>query len=564
MSETRNTIIAIILSTLVLLLWQKIYEKPQAEIKEEAPQNSVESKPDNEIELYNDRAEALAINGPRISIISDKLSGSMSLKGLRIDDLQLNKYKESVAEDAPGINLLSPVNTEDSYFIELGWLSKDQMALPNQESIWSADKQILGTRDEANLTWENEAGVIFGVKISLDSNYMFKIQQSITNTTAETINVINYGRINRNKDINQNFYKISHEGFVGAINNSIIEQGYSTLAKAKEPINFKLDKVPNKSWVGFSDKYWFTALIPEQNYKINAKLQHKKQGDWDKFQVNFATHNTAIPSGKTQVFTSYAFAGPKELGLLDDYKKSLNIALFDHAVDFGYLYFITKPIFILLRYFHNLLGNFGLAILLLTVCVKTLMLPLANKGYRSMQHLKKIQPKIKQAHKTYSKDKMRANQEIMSLMKKHKVNPLSGCLPVILQIPIFFALYKVLFITIEMRHAPFFGWIKDLSAPDPTNIFNLFGLVPITLPPFLEIGAWPLILGCTMIIQQKFNPAPQDPTHARIITMLPFVLVFVFSSFPAGLIIYWTWSNILSIIQQLIITRIINKQIVNA
>jgi YidC/Oxa1 family membrane protein insertase len=564
MSEIRNTIIAITLSTLVLLFWQKIYEKPQIETKEEVAQNSAESTIDNEIELYSDRVDALATNGPRISIISDKLNGSISLKGLRIDDLQLNKYKESVKKDAAGINLLSPINTEDSYFIELGWLSKDKMELPNQESIWSTNKQSLRARDKVNLTWQNEAGIIFGVKISLDSNYMFKIQQSIANTTAETINIINYGRINRNRDINQNFYKISHEGFVGAINSSVIEQGYSALAKAKEPIHFKLEKSPNKSWVGFSDKYWFTALIPEQNHKINAKLQHTKHGDYDKFQVNFVTHNIAIPGGKTQVFTSYAFAGPKELALLDDYKKSLNITLFDHAVDFGYLYFITKPIFILLCYFHNLLGNFGLAILLLTVCVKTLMLPLANKGYRSMQNLKKIQPKISEAHKTYNKDKMRANQEIMSLMKKHKVNPFSGFLPLILQIPIFFALYKVLFITIEMRHAPFFGWIKDLSAPDPTNIFNLFGLVPITLPPFLEIGAWPLILGCTMIIQQKFNPAPQDPTHARIITMLPFVLVFVFSSFPAGLIIYWTWSNILSIIQQFIITRIINKQVVKA
>lgn len=555
MPETKNLIFAIILSTAVLFLWQYFYMKPR--IEQAQQQQEVALKVAKERNISDDaqnvpvsRKDAL-VSGGRIKIKTPSLHGSIALKGARFDDLTLAKYTITQDKDSPDVVLLSPSNTEQSYFAEFGWLSNNNsFDLPDSSTIWNSNNSTLSPEHPVTLTWENAQGVKFYIHVSVDKNYMFTIKREVANYSGKTIRLTPYGIINRVTDTHHKSFAILHEGALGVFGDGLTEVSWHDLEKNK-----KYEYSNGHGWLGFTDKYWLTALIPDANNSFDAKLTYFKRNGEDKFQADYLGQTGSIESGSSMETTSYFFAGAKEGNLIDKYATSLSIPLFDRAVDFGMLYFITKPLFKLLTFFHKLVGNFGIAIILLTVTVKLIMFPLANKSYVSMHMLKKLQPQVSEIHKRYTDDKIRANKEIMELYKNERVNPMSGCLPMLIQIPVFFALYKVLFVTIEMRHAPFFGWIKDLSEPDPTTIFNLFGLIDWAPPTLLHIGAWPIIMAITMFLQQKMSPAPADPIQAKVMKLLPVIFVFMFASFPAGLVIYWAWNNILSITQQWIITR---------
>lgn len=556
MSDTKNLVVAIVLALLVLLGWQYFYEAPRTREIERLAKEREASMPKDIVSTneaakvtsqptLTSRSEALKATGPRISINGNKLSGSISLVGARFDDLLLTQYHITDKKNSDNVTLFSPANFKDSYFAEFGWISENKnVTMPNSKTVWKANKNMLKTNDSVELTWQNPENVLFKITIHLDSNYLFTIKQTIENKSNQVVEYSDYALINREKQKREKMY-ISHEGAIGVFNKILNETSYETLESDKM-LSFKDNETGG--WLGISDKYWFSAILP--NAKENSKFQTNFQYNNGKYQVDYLTPKKFTSPGQTTSSINHLYAGAKVLLLLDLYGKSLKLDLFDRAIDFGWFYFITKPIFNALRYCYDLVGNFGISILLITILVKLILLPLASKSYHSMNRMKELQPQMESIKQLYKDDKMKQNQAIMELYKKEKVSPLSGCLPLLIQIPIFFSLYKVLYITIEMRHAPFYGWIHDLSAPDPTTIFNLFGIIPWTPPSFLMIGAWPLIMALTMFIQQKFNPEPSDPVQAKVMKLLPLFFVFMFASFPAGLVIYWAWSNIITIIQQ--------------
>jgi YidC/Oxa1 family membrane protein insertase len=564
MQDTRNLIFAIVLSTLILFCWQYFYAGPrliEAQKQAELLHSKIEaSKPaavnlnktsqETDVTVPQERTDVIKKES-RIQINTPKLHGSISLKGARFDDLTLAEYKETEAPDSKEVALLSPTGSEGVYFAEFGWISADKnTSVPDSQTIWHSKDTTLEVGKPVTLSWDNNAGLKFITTISVDDNYMFQITRRIENYGKASESVLPYGILNRAAPIAHKSFYILHEGALGVFDGVLNEVRYKDMKEnKKQEINSK------NGWLGITDKYWLTAIIPDQNSSFSTNFNYFHINDQDRFQTDYLGQKYNIEQGQSIETTSHLFAGAKKLSLLEKYSKDLNIALFDRAVDFGNLYFITKPLFKLLTYFHHLLGNFGLAILLLTISIKLLMFPLANKSYVSMHHLKRLQPQILEVKEHYKNDKAQLNKNIMELYKTEKVNPMAGCLPLLIQIPIFFALYKVLFITIEMRHAPFYGWIKDLSAPDPTSIFNLFGLIPFNPPAMLMVGAWPVIMGITMIMQQRMNPQPADPVQAKVMKMLPFIFVFLFNTFPAGLIIYWAWNNTLSVLQQWVITR---------
>jgi YidC/Oxa1 family membrane protein insertase len=395
------------------------------------------------------------------------------------------------------------------------------------------------------LTWDNGEGLRFERRIAFDDAYMLTITQRIANDGEDPVSLFPYGLVSRWGTPSTLGYYILHEGPIGVLGGTLEEIDYDDL---QEDGNVEL---PSRGgWLGITDKYWLTALVPDQASELTGTFRDNVVDGQNRYQVDYLRTARAVPAGGSIETTDRLFAGAKEVSQLDRYSEEYGIPLFDRAVDFGWFYFLTKPMFHVLHFFYKWTGNYGLAILLLTLRVKFLFFPLANKSYRAMSKMKKLQPEMMRLREQYGDDKMRMNQELMALYKKEKANPMSGCLPIVVQIPVFFALYKVLFVSIEMRHAPFFGWIHDLSAPDPTTIFNLFGLIPWDPPSFLMIGVWPLLMGATMFLQQKLNPQPADPMQARIMMMLPAMFIFLFATFPAGLVIYWTWNNILSIAQQ--------------
>lgn len=568
MTDQRNMFLAIVLSMAILFGWEYFFvPEPPPETIAPAGDNvsqdigaptvgetlpGTPSLGANAIPTVADRGTALA-STERAVVNTESLHGSLPLKGLRFDDLTLAKYHATPDPESAEIVLLSPSGAPSPYFAEIGWLSADPtLALPDSETEWSTglDAPMLSADRPLVLTWENGAGLTFRRTITVDQDYMFTVYDEVENATEQPVSLFPYGRVARVGTPDILGFFILHEGPLGVFDETLMEVDYDDLQETPS------QKVSSTGgWIGFTDKYWLTVIAPEQDKSIEAEFTHRASGS-DTYQTSFRTQEAVIiPAGSSAGSKTYLFAGAKEVELLDGYAENLGLTRFDLAIDFGWFYFLTKPFFYSLIWLQGILGNFGLAILGLTIGLRLLLYPLADKQFRAMTKLKKLQPEMKKLQERYSDDRTRMNQELMELYKREKANPAAGCLPILVQIPVFFALYKVLFVTIEMRHEPFYGWISDLSAPDPTSIFNLFGLIPIDLPSFLTIGAWPIIMGVTMWLQQKLNPAPTDPMQAKIMSFLPIIFTFLLATFPAGLVIYWAWSNALGILQQWIIMR---------
>ncbi len=499
--------------------------------------------------------EAAIAASPRIAIDTPSLQGSIALKGARIDDLILNDYKETVRPNSERVTLLSPSGSANPYYAEHGWTVAPNagITLPTTETVWTAASQrALTPTSPVTLSWDNGEGLTFRRTIAIDEHYMFTVTQEVTNSSGEAVTLYPYALISRHgRPVTSGFY-ILHEGLIGVLGQEgglqEIDYGYALDERIQ---TFKA----TGGWLGITDKYWATALIPDQTKPYEAHFQAWNANNRDDFQTDFLLGPVTVEPNATQSVTSMLFAGAKQTKLLDGYEERFNIDRFELMIDWGWFHFITKPLFYALDYFYQLFGNFGVSILVVTVLIKLVFFPLANKSYESMSKMKKLQPEMMRIRDRYKDDRMKQQQAMMEMYKKEKVNPMSGCLPILIQIPVFFALYKVLYITIEARHAPFFGWIQDLSAPDPTSIFNLFGLLPYSVPEFLLIGIWPLLMGVSMFVQMKLNPAPTDPVQQKIFTWMPVLFTFLLATFPAGLVIYWTWNNTLSILQQWYIMR---------
>ena len=567
MNEQRNLFLAIALSVLILFGFQWLFpsHKSAPDAAQQAPATGAPPVPAADTAqpgpaplLANpakNRAAALA-GAARLRILTPRLHGSLSLAGARLDDLTLVGYHETTDPASPEIELLSPAGSAQPYHAEFGWVPADgATATPGADTVWTlAQGRELAPGAPVVLTWDNGAGLRFVRTVAIDENYMFQVSQRVENYGDKPVTLHAYGLISRIGTPHTEGMYILHEGPLGVLDGTLKEHKYSDLQKA----GTERDKSTG-GWIGITDKYWLTALVPDQKAEITGRFVHQRVDNQDRYQVDFTGAATTVAPGAVAESVVHLFAGAKQLSLLDAYAEKFGIERFDLAIDFGWFYFLTKPFFKVLKFLHEALGNMGLAILALTVLIKAIMFPLANKSYASMSKMKKLQPQVKVLQERFSDDKMRLQQEMMALYKREKVNPVSGCLPMIIQIPVFFALYKVLFVTIEMRHAPFIGWIGDLSAPDPTTLFNLFGLIPWDpsqiLPHFLHIGVWPLIMGGTMWLQQKLNPQPADPMQAKMMMFLPIIFTFMLGQFAAGLVIYWAWSNTLSIAQQWVIMR---------
>ena len=569
--ETRNLVAAISLSMAVLIGYQLLFVEPKKDIAQnenivkESNDSSnipIPQNLDNGI-VASDNTEPKSSNKPvpRISMISKEVSGSISLKGARIDDITLTQYKETLEPESELIKLLLKSNGDSPYFIEFGWSSPDGIKVPNGKSLWKSSSNILSPDKNITLKWDNGENITFYQDISVDDSFMITVNQRVENNSNNSITLYPYGLIRRAGEPKTIDFFVLHEGPLGVFDGTLSEKSYGDLTEAgKKGINIK----PNETggWIGLTDKYWLTALLPDQNEKYNFTYR-KLNSNGGQYQTDFLGKAVTIPSNSKGEFLSRTFAGAKRLALFDDYEERFNIKHFDLAIDFGWFYFLTKPFFYALSWANDYLGNFGLAILAITVIVKLLFFPLANKSYKSMAKMRILTPQIQKLRERVGDDRQKLNQEMMNLYKKEKVNPAAGCLPILVQIPVFFALYKVLFVSIEMRQTPFFGWIEDLSVQDPTSIFNLFGLLPYStsiLPDFLNIGIWPLLMGVTMFLQQRLNPTPPDPIQAKIFAWMPVAFTFLLATFPAGLVIYWTWNNLLSICQQWVIMNKMNKE----
>jgi len=499
---------------------------------------------------------AVVAADPRIRIATSRVIGSIRLKGGLIDDLTLLDYRQTLKKDSENIVMLSPLGTENPYYAQFGWTTTTTgITLPDADTVWTADRSTLSVGEPVTLRWTNPQGIEFAKTISIDRNFMFTVDQRITNNGSQTAVIHPFGLISLTGIPETAGFWILHEGMIGVFDETLTEVDYDDLPD--EPRGIRNVEGAAK-WLGITAKYFATSLVPDQKTVNNSRFVHTAPGGKDKFQADYLAASQTVAPGQSAAFTTRLFAGAKEVRLLDSYEEKLGIPRFDRMVDFGWFYFLTKPIFYAIDYFYQLLGNFGLAILLLTVLIKIAFFPLANKSYKSMSRLKKLQPKMVEIRDRYKDDRQRQNTAMMELYKKEGANPMSGCFPILIQIPVFFALYKVLFVTIEMRHAPFFGWIQDLSAPDPLGLLLGFGLFQWDVPQSLQIvniGIWPIIMGITMFLQQKLNPQPADPMQQKIFMLLPIVFTFLLGSFPAGLVIYWAWNNTLSIAQQWVIMR---------
>ena len=550
--ETKNVIAAISLSAAVIILYGLFFAPSPQELNQiqeeknkiiqssEAPSLEVDEKI---IEIS--RNKALTEN-QRIIFENETIKGSISLKGSIIDDLTFKKYTETL-NGTDQIILLNPKKVQNGYFVETGWVTNNEnIDVPNSQTVWQIEgNNKLTPNRPVNFVWKNNQGIKFQKKISLDNQYLFTIDQSITNHTNNKYNFYPYGQIIRNTAPKVTNFYILHEGLLGVFDEQLVEKDYEDIEEKKFTVN------ASSGWLGITDKYWITSLIPENNKEFKTDFEYK-----NKFKANFIeTKSTEIGTNETKSNQIKVIIAAKEVDIVDGYAEKLNINKYDLAIDWGWFYFIVKPLFFVIDYFFKITGNFGIAIILITVCVRIIFFPLANYSFRSMAKMKVLQPEMTRLKELHKGDKAKLQQEMMALYKKEKVNPVSGCLPILIQIPFFFSIYKMLFVTIEMRHQPFFGWIKDLSERDPTTIFNMFGLIPWDPPSFLLIGAWPCLMGITMYLQQKLNPTPPDPVQAKIFMFFPLFLTVILAPFPSGLVIYWTINNILTMAQQIVIIK---------
>ena len=551
--DTKNVVAAISLSAAVIVLYslffapepvprsENLSEKDKIEKNSDAP--SLEQT-ENLVKISRDEA---IVQNERVSFENNSVKGSISLKGAIIDDLTFKNYNTSL-ESNENVILLNPRNIEDGYFIESGFVTSDKnIDIPNSESVWTVKgNSKLTEQTPIKLSWTNGQGITFEKDISLDNQFLFTVKQRVINSTDKKFDFYSYGQIIRNKipEGLSNFY-ILHEGLIADLDDELIEEDYDDIQEKR------FSKNANKGWFGIGDKYWISSIIPPREKEFKVTFDYK-----DKFRANYiATQPTELGSNSSIEDEMQIIVAAKRVDVVDGYAEQLNIDKFDLVIDWGFLYFITKPLFYGIDYFFKLLGNYGLAIIAITICIRLVFFPLANFSFRSMAKMKALQPEMVRLKELHKDDKMKLQQEMMALYKKEKVNPMSGCLPILVQIPVFFALYKVLFVTIEMRQMPFYGWIQDLSERDPTSLFNLFGLLPYDVPSFLVIGAWPILMGVTMFIQQKLNPAPTDPIQAKIFMFFPLFLTIILAPFPAGLVIYWTVNNVLTMAQQIFIMK---------
>ncbi|MEP9377560.1 membrane protein insertase YidC [Aquabacter sp. CN5-332] len=587
MTDNKNMFIAIGLSLAILIGWQYFFGIPQAEkqrqaaeqqrivqqaeqAQQQAQQQAASTAPGaggvavpgstaaQTTPRALTREQALAAT-PRVAIDTPRLKGSISLKGGRVDDLSLLDYHETVDPKSPNIVLLAPAGSPHPFYAEFGWTSAPgvNVKLPGADTVWTATASALTPNAPLVLTYDNGEGLLFKRTYTIDDHYMFAMKDEVENKGGAAVTLFPYALVSRHGMPQTQGYYILHEGLIGVLgDNGLQEVTYAKMDDA-QPHLFKA----TGGWLGITDKYWAATVIPDQSVQVDARFSSNQVGGTRNFQADYLGAGKTIEPGATAASQGQLFAGAKEVAVVDGYQKTYSIDRFDLLIDWGWFYFITKPLFLVIDWIYRVVGNFGVAILIVTVLLKGIFFPLANKSYASMAKMKALQPEMVAIRERYKDDKVKAQQATMELYKKEKVNPIAGCLPILIQIPVFFALYKVLFVTIEMRHAPFFGWIHDLSAPDPTTIFNLFGLIPWdpssvpVLGAYLMLGAWPLIMGVTMWVQMKLNPAPPDPTQQMIFNYMPIIFTFMLAHFAAGLVIYWAWNNTLSVLQQSVIMR---------
>ena len=550
--DTKNVIAAISLSAAVIILYSLFFAPSPQEVNQakEEKNKITQSSEAPSIEVDEkitkiSRDKALTEN-ERIIFENDNIKGSIALKGSTIDDLTFKKYTETL-NGSDQVILLNPREAQNGYLVETGWATNNEnIDVPNSQTVWKIEGNNKLTQNRPiNLVWVNAQGIKFQKKISLDNQYLFTIDQSITNSTNNKYNFYTYGQIIRNSAPEVTNFYILHEGLLGVFDDQLVEKDYDDIEEKKFTVN------ASSGWLGITDKYWVTSLIPENNKEFKTVFEFN-----NKFKANFIeTKPTEIGANETRSNQIKVIIAAKEVEIVDGYADKININKYDLVIDWGWFYFIVKPLFFVIDYFFKITGNFGIAIILITVCIRLLFFPLANYSFRSMAKMKALQPEMTRLKELHKEDKVKLQQEMMALYKKEKINPASGCLPILIQIPFFFAIYKMLFVTIEMRHQPFFGWIKDLSERDPTSIFNLFGLIPWDPPSFLLIGAWPCLMGVTMYFQQKLNPKPPDPIQQKIFAFFPLFLTVILAPFPSGLVIYWTINNILTMAQQVVIMK---------
>ena len=561
MENQKNLFLAIVISMAIIFGFQLLVPQPErAPISEEQTfeENSVELSIQNtNTQIVINRDEVISSSG-RVIFDNGKIKGSINLEGGFIDDLVLEEFRETLDPTSDLIEFLNPLGSQDAYYLDTGWVSSDStLELPNNKSIWKTDKTSMGVDDPVKLFWTNSQGITFEKIISLDENYLFNVDQRVINNSDRSFDLFPFG-LSKRQGIPemQNFF-ILHEGPISITDGVLEEYDYDDLKENK-----KIKHTSIGGWIGITDKYWQTAIIPNQNEPIHQTYSYSFAENVDNFQTDIVGEKIAVSNGASISHNFKLFAGPKIVSVIDTYMEEYGIQEFDRSVDFGWFYFLTKPIFNVLQFVFGYVGNFGWSIIAFTILMRICFFPLAQQSFKSMAKMKKLGPEMQRLKEQYGDDRAGMQKEMMALYKREKANPIAGCLPILLQIPVFFALYKVLFVTIEMRHAPFIGWIHDLSAPDPLGLLTAFGFFDWNVPGILQlfnIGIWPILMGISMFLQQKLNTAPVDKMQAKIFMFLPIVFTFVLGGFAAGLVIYWTTNNVLSMAQQYVIQRKIIK-----
>lgn len=572
-TDSGNLILAMVLCVLVIIGWDYFFLAPQREAARQAKIEQQATQPppgpvapgapatlgSATAAAPRPRDVVIAESGTRLRFDNGKVDGSIKLTGGQIDDLRLQNYRETIDPKSAEIVFLSPQGSAGATFAEVGWTPAPGSAtvVPNGSTVWTPSGNALTAATPVTLTWNNGQGLVFTRTIALDENYMFSITDKVENQSGAPITLYPYALVAREGEPQHAANWILHEGLVAVLGGELKEADYAEMRDAEQP-EMKFES--KGGWLGITDKYWMATLAPPQNEQFNARFSITK-GPLETFRADYLLSARNIAAGGTATVTHNLYAGAKKVSLIEGYQERLGIQRFDMTIDWGWFGYLTYWMFHGLDWLNKLVGNFGVAIILLTIVVKILFFPLANRSYESMTKMKKVQPQIKELQERYKDDRLKLQQEQIALFQREKINPMMGCLPILIQIPVFFALYKVLFVTIEMRHAPFFGWIQDLAAADPTSLFNLFGLLPFVVPSWLHIGVWPVLMGLTMWFQTKMNPPATDPVQQQMMVIMPPMFTYLMAQFPAGLVVYWTVNNVLSILQQWLIMRRLNVPI---